>query len=57
MRKLLLSLLPLISCTLLLNVSAHAQSGAKNGEWRSYAGDLGSTRYSPLDQINAQQLQ
>ena len=30
-----------------------AQSGAKNGEWRSYAGDTGSTRYSPLDQINA----
>lgn len=53
MRKLLLSLLPLISCTLLLNVSARAQSGAKNGEWRSYAGDLGSTRYSPLDQIDA----
>ena len=31
----------------------HAQSGARNGEWTSYAGDLGSTRYSPLDQINA----
>jgi quinoprotein glucose dehydrogenase len=30
-----------------------AQSGAKNGEWRSYAGDVGSTRYSALDQINA----
>src|ERR1041385_5137244 len=30
-----------------------AQSGAKNGEWRTYGGDLGSTRYSPLDQINA----
>ncbi len=30
-----------------------AQTGAKNGEWRSYGGDLGSTRYSPLDQINA----
>jgi quinoprotein glucose dehydrogenase len=29
------------------------QSGAKNGEWRSYAADAGSTRYSPLDQINA----
>jgi quinoprotein glucose dehydrogenase len=28
------------------------QSGARNGEWRSYAGDGGSTRYSPLDQIN-----
>ncbi len=28
-----------------------AQQGTKNGEWRSYAGDGGSTRYSPLDQI------
>ncbi len=32
---------------------AFAQSGTKNGEWRSYGGDLGSTRYAPLDQINA----
>jgi quinoprotein glucose dehydrogenase len=30
-----------------------AQSGAKNGEWRAYGGDTGHTRYSPLDQINA----
>src|SRR5580704_14378058 len=30
-----------------------AQSGAKNGEWRTYGGDLGSTRYSGLDQIKA----
>ena len=29
-----------------------AQSGAKNGEWRSYGGEEASTRYSPLDQIN-----
>jgi quinoprotein glucose dehydrogenase len=29
-----------------------AQSGAKNGEWRAYAGEPGSTKYSPLDQIN-----
>ena len=29
-----------------------AQYGAKNGQWRSYGGELGSTRYSPLDQIN-----
>jgi quinoprotein glucose dehydrogenase len=29
------------------------QSGAANGEWRSYGGDLGHTRYAPLDQINA----
>ena len=31
----------------------HAQSGAKNGEWPTYGGDNGNTRYSPLDQINA----
>ena len=30
-----------------------AQSGAKNGEWASYGGDIGHTRYSALDQINA----
>ena len=30
-----------------------AQQGAVNGEWRFYGGDAGSTRYSPLDQINA----
>jgi glucose dehydrogenase len=30
-----------------------AQTGAKNGEWPTYGGDLGNTRYSPLDQINA----
>ena len=29
-----------------------AQQGARNGEWRTYGGDEGSTRYSPLDQIN-----
>ena len=27
--------------------------GTKGGEWRTYGGDLGSTRYAPLDQINA----
>ncbi len=31
-----------------------AQTGAKNGEWRTYGGDLGHTRYAPLDQINAE---
>ena len=30
------------------------QSAPKIGEWRTYGGDLASTRYSPLDQINAQ---
>ena len=27
-------------------------SGTENGEWRHYSGDLGATKYSPLDQIN-----
>jgi quinoprotein glucose dehydrogenase len=31
---------------------AEAQHGATNGEWRSYGGDTGSTKYSPLDQID-----
>jgi quinoprotein glucose dehydrogenase len=34
-------------------VPAHAQHGAANGEWRYYGGDAGTTKYSPLDQINA----
>src|SRR5580700_8097421 len=29
------------------------QSGAKNGEWTTYGADLANTRYSPLDQITA----
>ena len=33
---------------------AHGQQGAPAvGEWRTYGGDSGNTRYSPLDQINA----
>ena len=35
-------------------VSVHGQTGAKNGEWRTYGADLASTRYAPLDQINGQ---
>jgi quinoprotein glucose dehydrogenase len=27
--------------------------GTQNGEWQTYGGDLSSTRYSPLDQVNA----
>jgi quinoprotein glucose dehydrogenase len=42
-----------ITLLLFLVVFGNAQTGAKNGEWRSYGGDLGHTRYSALDQINA----
>ena len=31
-----------------------AQTGAPNGEWPTYGGDLGHTRYSALDQITAE---
>jgi glucose dehydrogenase len=34
-------------------VSAEAQTGAQNGEWRNWGGDMGNTRYSTLDQIDA----
>lgn len=34
--------------------SPNAQSGAPAGEWRTYGGDLGHTRYAPLDQITAE---
>ena len=40
-------------CALSCTLPVSAQSGAKNGEWRTYGGDLGNTHYSPLDQINA----
>ena len=40
--------------TLTPGPSVHAQQGTPaNGEWRVNGGDAGSTRYSPLDQINA----
>src|SRR5262245_4398052 len=34
-------------------IGVSAQTGPRNVEWRTYSGDLASTRYSPLDQINA----
>jgi quinoprotein glucose dehydrogenase len=37
----------------LATATINGQSGAKNGEWRSYGADTGSTHYSPLDQISA----
>jgi glucose dehydrogenase len=33
-------------------VTVAAQHGTTNGEWRAWGGDLGVTRYAPLDQIN-----
>src|SRR6188472_579547 len=36
-----------------MSVALSGQSGARNGEWTTYGGDLGNTRYAPLDQITA----
>src|ERR1700726_1428478 len=47
-------LTPIAGLLVSMTLPAAAQSGAKNTEWRTYGGDLGNTRYSPLDQINAQ---
>jgi quinoprotein glucose dehydrogenase len=33
-----------------------AQHGAVDGEWHHYSGDPGSTKYSPLDQIDARNV-
>ena len=40
-----------IVCSLFAAAAAQAQTG--NGEWPAYGGDLGHTRYAPLEQINA----
>jgi quinoprotein glucose dehydrogenase len=36
---------------------APAQQGVLDGEWRSFGGDPGNTKYSPLDQINRDNFQ
>ena len=43
----------ILSMCLLAVLPLSAQTGAPGGEWRTYGGDLGNTRYSALDQINA----
>jgi len=37
-----------------LTLPIAGQSGAKNGEWTTYGADLANTRYSPLNQISAE---
>src|SRR6478735_10652991 len=46
-----------VAVTLLCVGGAAGQQGAPtSGEWRRIGGDGGNTRYSPLDQINAQNV-
>ena len=41
-----------VAILLATSVSAPAQQGARDGEWRYYGADSGSTKYSALDQID-----
>src|SRR5260370_31401894 len=41
------------SMAVMPGLHAGAQQGGRNGEWRFYGGDAGTSKYSPLDQINA----
>src|SRR5262245_565059 len=45
-----------VAATLLCVRGASGHQGATNGEWRRIGGDGGNTRYSPLDQLNAQNV-
>jgi len=40
----------------LVAFDARPQRGAANGEWPTYGGDTGNTRYAPLDQITAENV-
>jgi quinoprotein glucose dehydrogenase len=46
----LLAVFALVSA---MTASLAGQRGTTNGEWPTYGGDLGNTKYAPLDQINA----
>jgi len=46
----------LLTTFLIWEIPGIAQQGAKDGQWRFYAGENGSTGYSPLDQINRENV-
>ena len=50
----LFSILSIGSLAVFIPASAIAQSGDTNGEWPSYAADAGSTKYTDLTQIRAE---
>ena len=50
------AVLAVLSVSALLAPSASPQYGAVDGEWRSYGGDTGNTKYAPLDQIDRENV-
>jgi len=51
-RRLARVVVPVLVALAWTTAAVRGQSGTSNGEWRTYGGDLGSTRYAPLDQID-----
>jgi len=49
----IISLLLIIFCP----IATKAQQGSNGNEWISYGGDSGHSKYSPLGQINAENVQ
>jgi quinoprotein glucose dehydrogenase len=49
--------LPLILIISIFPAEALAQRGLQQGEWPHYGGDLGSTKFSDLEQINASNVE
>ena len=52
-----LTWLLVLSALCVSTTRAAAQTGAADGQWRSYGGDQGHTKYAPLDQINQENVQ
>ncbi|MXY25771.1 MAG: pyrroloquinoline quinone-dependent dehydrogenase [Acidobacteria bacterium] len=52
-RRATLALAAAFFASVAIPASAAAQQGAPNGEWTYYGGDVGGTKYSGLDQIDA----
>jgi len=54
MTRSLLRMRATLAATAVISMAAalSGQSGTRNGEWTTYGGDLGSTKYAPLDQIS-----
>ena len=48
-----LAITSLVVAVVLMSHGIRGQSGIKSGEWPSWGGDLGNTRYAPFDQVNA----
>src|SRR6476659_5806443 len=44
-----MAVMAVVACAAIVS----AQRGTTNGEWPTYGGDLGNTKYAPLDQITA----